>query len=141
MKRLFAKAAKPFALPKSGLGGGINLIGGATPSVKHAHTTGLQPKYLVPPVPHPCPHDHLVLLVTKDGLLIRQHTPGHDRTTQETTSHVRIAWGKAVRIEEVTEVEDRVDWEESVIVYGIIGILELFSGALLPIKSVPGIAN
>lgn len=141
MKRLFAKATKPFALPKSGIGG-FNLTTGfgASPTVTHAHTTGLQPKYLVPPVPHPCPHDHLALLVTKEGLLIRQHIPGHHRTTESATSYVRIAWGKSVHVEEIAGVDDGVDWEESVIVYGIVGVLELFSGAL-PGRSAPGITH
>ncbi|KAF9469322.1 SacI homology domain-containing protein [Collybia nuda] len=144
MKRLFAKATKPFALPKSGPGGGLNVTPpsvGVTSTVTHAHRTGLQPKYLVPPVPHPCPHDHLALLVTKDGLLIRQHIPGQNETTQPPTSHIRIAWGKSVKIEEISGT-DGVDWKEGVIVYGIVGVLELFSGShLLVITSKAEIGN
>lgn len=124
MKRLFANSLKPFALSKSGGTQPANLTVQGTIS----HTTGLQPKYLVPPVPHPCPHDHLSLLVTKDGLLIRPYTTG----LSGSTAHVRIAWGKIVRVEEITSNggADEVEWEKGVIVYGIIGILEMFSGAL-----------
>jgi len=127
MKRLFRKPTRPFALP--------NAVGSpAQPTVPSdltvvigttSHTTGLQPKYIVPPVPHPIPYDHLSLLVTKEGLLVRPH-PG-------SASHVRIGWGKPVNIEEITSNggPDAAEWEkDAAIVYGIIGILELFSGTI-----------
>jgi hypothetical protein len=46
---------------------------------------------------------------------------------------VRIAWGKLVKVEEIKydPESDDVDWDNAVIVYGIIGILELFSGTYL----------
>ncbi|KAG6856457.1 hypothetical protein H0H87_004317 [Tephrocybe sp. NHM501043] len=140
MKRLFEKvqAAKPFAgLPQAlaGLAPNINLPPGSSAPPSHiaSHPVGLQPKYLVPPIPHPCPYDHLALLITKDGLLIRQHTPGRDHTTEHPSSYVRVLWGNPVKVEEVSaaHVAEGLNWAESVVVYGIIGVLELFSGAHL----------
>ena len=130
MKRLFANSLKPFTLPKYGGTQTANVPPFLTVSGTSSHTTGLQPKYLVPPVPHPCPHDHLSLLVTKEGLLIRPYAPG----SSESAAHVRIAWGKGVRVDEITSdgSGDGLEWENGVIVYGIIGILELFSGACFP---------
>ncbi|KAG5635471.1 hypothetical protein H0H81_011112 [Sphagnurus paluster] len=150
MKRLFAKVqtSKPFvALPKSLTGLASNLTPGSSapgsgPTV--SHTVGLQPKYLVPPIPHPCPYDHLALLVTKEGLLIRPHIVGHDPKTEKPNSHVRVRWGKTVHVEEVAHVvgADDADWGESVVFYGIVGVLELFSGAhLLVITSKTEVGN
>ena len=133
MKRLFENSLKPFALSKSG--GTQSASVPSIPTVTGTtslHTTGLQPKYLVPPVPHPCPHDRLSLLAIKEGLLIRPYAPG----LSGSVAHVRIMWGKDVRVEEITSESDsggdELEWEKSVIVYGIIGILELFSGAYFP---------
>jgi phosphatidylinositol 4-phosphatase len=128
MKSLFGKTLKPFALSKAGESHSQPLISVPTLLGSASHTTGLQPKYLVPPVPHPCPHNYLSLLVTKDGLLIRPYTAG----LSGSAAHVRIGWGKSVRVEETTSEDgaDEAEWESSVVVYGVIGILELFSGAL-----------
>lgn len=66
------------------------------------------------------------LLATKEGLLIRPFTSG-------SVAHVRISWGKAVRVEEIASNsggDAAAEWAKAVIVYGIIGFLELFSGAL-----------
>ncbi|KAG6832044.1 hypothetical protein H0H92_005466 [Tricholoma furcatifolium] len=149
MKRLFAKVqtAKPFAgLPKVTLPGlsvpnlatsGTSSAAQAPPAHIAPHPVGLRPKYVVPPIPHPCPHDHLALLVTADGLLVRQHIPGHVHATEHPSSYVRIAWGNPVKVEEVLNGPEAegVVWSESVIVYGIVGILELFSGAYLLVIS------
>lgn len=156
-----------------------------SPLTKAIHaTSGLKPKFLVPPVPSPCPHDHLALVITERGLLIRPHKvvrtkneqfdtrgdgnegklseesedQGHapaervDNDTRNTddaielndnegsakeTTCVRLSWGKYVNVEEIPVrgenlVEDgnevEIDWSESVVVYGIVGIMELFSG-------------
>lgn len=47
-------------------------------------------------------------------------------------SHVQIHWGIAGKIEEVQgdgeDLDGNTDWSKSIIVYGIIGTLDLFSG-------------
>jgi hypothetical protein len=88
------------------------------------HVPALQPKYVVPPVPHPCPHDHILALVTKDGLLLRPQIPGQDGKSE---SYVRLAWGKGIKVNEVTNGEEEHDWSDSVVIYGIIGGLELYT--------------
>ena len=47
-------------------------------------------------------------------------------------SHVRISWGKDGKVEEIASSGDDCgeDWSESVVVYGIVGILTLFTGTL-----------
>ncbi|KAK7020499.1 SacI homology domain-containing protein [Favolaschia claudopus] len=99
--------------------------------------TGLQPKFVVPPVPHPCPHDHIAVLVTSTGLLLRQHIAGRGPSDPEPTSYLRLAWGKSVKVEEHSSDSetDPIDWSESVIVYGIVGVLELFSASYLLVVS------
>ncbi|KAJ7046939.1 SacI homology domain-containing protein [Mycena alexandri] len=128
MKRFFAKASKPFAPSTSS----------STPTSPIApHTTGLQPKYVVPAVPHPCPHDHIALLVTPSGLLLRQHIPGRGPDDQGPTTHLRLSWSKAVKVEELSgdgEAEG-ANWTDSVIIYGIVGVLELFSASYLLVVS------
>lgn len=128
MKRLFGKPLRSFSLAsKSTEAAPARLSMPLNQPTITGHTTGLRPKDIVPPVPHPCPHDHLTLLVTKEGLLIRPYTP----ELSGSTAHVQIAWGKAVRVEEINSSgADEAEWEKGVIVYGVIGILELFSGAL-----------
>lgn len=122
MKRFFYKASKP--APPSGSPTPSNI------SLNVPHTTGLQPKYVVPPVPHPCPHDHIALLVTPDGLLLRPHFPGHGPNDPGPSTHLRLSWNKAVKVEELSGNGEAngVDWTGSVIIYGILGVLELFSG-------------
>ncbi|KDQ60929.1 hypothetical protein JAAARDRAFT_124474 [Jaapia argillacea MUCL 33604] len=128
MKRLFYKGFKPpipedqrpvpFASPRS------------TNPVAQTH---LPPKYTVQPVPHPCPHEHIALLVAPHGLLIRPHATGVKRWE----SHVRISWGKEYQVEEVPgdgESED-ARWIDSVVVYGIVGILSLSSASYLLVIS------
>jgi hypothetical protein len=79
---------------------------------------------MIPPTPHP-PHEHLAVLATPDGLLIRLHAIGVD-----IAHHVKISWGKRVEVSEQDgDGEDAHDWSESVVVYGIVGFLELFSSA------------
>ncbi|TFK54747.1 hypothetical protein OE88DRAFT_1777920 [Heliocybe sulcata] len=134
MKRLFARQSlKP--PPKAPA---VPVTVPPAPTVQ-ATTTGLQPKYVVPAVPHPFPHEHIAVLVTKEGLLLRPFVPG--LTHHE--SHVKIGWGMKPVVEEVQgdgEGPD-VDWDESVVVYGIVGIMELFSAAYLLVvtsRSEPG---
>ncbi|KAJ6497000.1 SacI homology domain-containing protein [Mycena vitilis] len=128
MKRFFTKASKPFFVPATS----------PTPSsITAPHTTGLQPKYVVPAVPHPCPHDHIALLVTSNGLLLRQHIPGSSPSDPGPTTHLRLSWSKTVKVEELSgdgEAEG-ADWTDSVIIYGIVGVLELFSASYLLVVS------
>ncbi|KAJ7449948.1 SacI homology domain-containing protein [Mycena latifolia] len=127
MKRFFSKASKPFAPSTSS----------PTPSnITAPHTTGLQPKYVVPPVPM-SPHDHIALLVTPAGLLLRQHILGRGPNDPGPTTHLRLSWSKTVKVEELpgSGEADGIDWTKSVIVYGIVGVLELFSTSYLLVVS------
>ncbi|KAJ7125465.1 SacI homology domain-containing protein [Mycena crocata] len=128
MKRFFSRASKPFAPSTSSP---------PPPNIAAPHTTGLQPKYVVPPVPHPCPHSHIALLATPDGLLLRQHIPGRGPNDPGPTTHLRISWSKTVKVEELSGdgEGDEVDWTGSVIIYGIVGVLELFSASYLLVVS------
>ncbi|KAF9265526.1 hypothetical protein L218DRAFT_957123 [Marasmius fiardii PR-910] len=108
------------------------------------HTIGLQPKYIVPPIPHPHPYEHLALLATSDGLLIRPYIPNSHNGKAGIVSHIKIGWGKAVKIEEISGdgESSSADWKDATIVYGIVGILELFTASyLLVITSREEIGN
>ncbi|KAI0062325.1 hypothetical protein BV25DRAFT_670160 [Artomyces pyxidatus] len=119
MKRLFSKKKSappsPIVAPPP------------PPPMPVVHTTGLQPKYLVPPVPHPRPHDHIALVPTADGLLLRPHSADGSHSG----SHVRIAWGKTPKVEELDGDADSANWSEGAIVYGIVGVLELYTASHL----------
>lgn len=104
MRKFFTKAPKPVATPP--------------PPPLAAPIPHLQPKYVLPAVPAPCPYDRIALLVTKEGLLLRPHGVGGS------LHGVRIPWGRNPKVEETTIDSD---WEDPVVVYGIVGILELFS--------------
>jgi hypothetical protein len=132
MKKFFAKASKPFTLLDTSPDGtsGKNVI------AKHFNSSagqpatapGLHPGFSLSPIPCPCPHDHLALLVSGDGLLIRPHVPGAPFVNEFPYSYLRISWGKSNKIEQFeTLEEDNIDWAGSVIVYGIAGIVELFT--------------
>ncbi|KAF9477543.1 hypothetical protein BDN70DRAFT_810519 [Pholiota conissans] len=149
MKRFLERAAKPFVVPSkaSDSSGSAapsrGAIGPPPPISVAARTSGaagvaLQPKYVVPAFPHPRPHTHLALLATKEGLLIRPHCPAEEGggDAMAEAGGVRVAWGKEGRIEEVDgallgELAGDADWKGSVVVYGIVGILELFSCSYL----------
>lgn len=122
MKRFFAKASKPLAKDDTPVGS--NQLPNPVQSV------GLPPKYIVPAVPHPCPHDHIALLATTDGLLSRPQVPGY-----RSNSYVRIHWEKIVKVVEINEPDEQIDWSGSVVVYGIVGVLELFSCSYLLVIS------
>ncbi|PBK97085.1 hypothetical protein ARMGADRAFT_1052868 [Armillaria gallica] len=91
-------------------------------SLPHPH---LQPKYVVPPVPHPAPYEHIALLATKEGLLMRPYESG---VGVSSIHGAKIAWGRGGKIEEISVVGE---WEGYIVVYGIVGILELFSSSYL----------
>ena len=93
----------------------------------HANTTGLEPKYTVPPVPHPNPYHRLEILVSKEGLLLRPYIPGYNHPE----SYVRINWGLTGKVEavEATATKDpELDWSKAAVVYGVLGSLDLFTG-------------
>ncbi|KAI0093512.1 SacI homology domain-containing protein [Irpex rosettiformis] len=99
------------------------------PTTNTVHTTSLQPKFIVPPTPHPYPYEYIVILAAPQGLLLRQFL--RDGTHPE--SHVCISWGKEGAVEEIqnsSEVGD-LDWNDGVIVYGLVGILNLYTGSHL----------
>jgi hypothetical protein len=102
----------------------------STSPLPHPH---LQPKYTVPPLPHPCPHEYIEVLVTRDGLLLRPHVGLRDRgrgaSDSEGSGVVRIGWGREGKVELVLGGGEGEDWESSVVVYGIVGILQLTFGA------------
>ncbi|KAF8163607.1 SacI homology domain-containing protein [Crassisporium funariophilum] len=139
MKRFFEKASKPFGSPSTSRSSTVHSTDGSNQAGRLSspttpHTTGLQPAYVVPAVPHPCPHAHLALLVTKEGLLIRPHFPGQNlkSTGSSSVSYVRVSWGKSIKIEEVeNRPDEQLDWSGSTIVYGIVGVLELFACSYL----------
>lgn len=92
-------------------------------------TTGLQPNYIVPPVPHPNPHEHIAMLASEDGLLMRPHRAG----LPHPASYVRVSWGKTANIAELPSDggSPSVDWKESVVIYGIVGLMTLFDASYL----------
>ncbi|KAF8478731.1 SacI homology domain-containing protein [Russula ochroleuca] len=93
------------------------------------HTPVLPPKIVVPPVLSPRPHDYIAILPTQDGLLLRPHVARQG----ESDHYVRITWGKVPEIEELQGAAHNasVNWAVAVIVYGIVGILELFTESYL----------
>ncbi|KAF7323093.1 hypothetical protein HMN09_00089400 [Mycena chlorophos] len=124
MKRFFArKASTPQPASPT--------IPSATPA-PHI-TTGLHPKYVVPPIPHPCPHSHIALLPASSGLLLRPHIVGAGPNDPGPASHLRLSWGKSVKLEELSGngESDDSDWTGAVVVYGIVGILELLTSSYL----------
>lgn len=123
MKRFLSKASKPSLTPQSNSPSPppIHLSNPTAP-----HTTGLQPKFVVSAVPQPYPHTYLAILVAKDGLLIRPHVLGSGIDQTEWLDCIRVSWGKSVKVERY-QPSEKLNWNEGVIVYGIVGILELFS--------------
>ena len=126
MKKLFTK---PFKLAPAKEDQQPPKPQSTLPATTHT-TAALQPKFTLPPMPHPCPHEYLAILATTHGLLLRPRLPRGIHPE----SHVRIPWDKVSEIEEVLNdgEGDGWDWSESVVVYGIIGILNLFTGDLFP---------
>ena len=127
MKRLFKLTGTPSSKPVPPKSKPVAPPMGPVHPGPLPNTTGLEPKYTVPPVPHPNPHHHLDILVSSEGLLLRPHLPGHNHTE----SYVRISWGLAGKIEPVegTAAEDpELDWSKAAVVYGVLGSLDLFTG-------------
>jgi hypothetical protein len=121
MKRLFSKSSK--SQPSTSAPPAQNNVA--------VHKPAPHPRSIVPPS-HPRPHDHIAVLPTQDGLLLRPHVVRQG----ESGHYVRITWGKVPEIKEFQGSIPGVNWTSPVIVYGIVGILDLFAGILssLPIE-------
>ena len=124
MKRFFKFTGAPSPAPAS-----TNL----EPAMAPVHPgplpnkTALHPQYTVPPFPHPIPYQHLGILVTSKGLLLRPHIPG----SSHTESYVRMSWGLAANVELVEDTASKdleLDWSKAAVVYGVLGSLDLFTG-------------
>ncbi|KAF7294817.1 hypothetical protein MIND_01019600 [Mycena indigotica] len=128
MKRFFARKATLSTPAPSPTPSNIS-----TTSTTAPHSTGLQPKYVIPAVPHPCPHDHIALLPISNGLLIRPHIPSASAEDSGPTTHLRLSWGKTTQVEELSGngESEEADWATSVVVYGIVGLLELLTSSYL----------
>ena len=111
MKRLFSLASRPSR--RSDL-----------PSVPQTSLS----KSTVPP--HLYPHEYIAVIASEDGLLMRPYTPGPDQPEP----YVRVSWGKECKVEAL--VGDGVtNWASSVLIYGVIGILDSFNGMIdMPLK-------
>ncbi|KAH9945870.1 SacI homology domain-containing protein [Epithele typhae] len=129
MKRLFTR---PF-VPKPAA---ANSAPDASPAPANpaAHHVGLQPKDILPPVPHPCPYEHISLLATPEGLLMRPRHPGRPQSEEEETE-VKIDWGKGGKVQTLASKVPGAQWDESAVVYGIVGFLELYSASYLLVVS------
>lgn len=77
----------------------------------------------MPPLPHLSLHDHLEIMATRDGLALRPHIPGSEMVED----FVCITWGKSVKIEEISTTGMKHDWGKCTVIYGVVGILELYS--------------
>lgn len=116
MKRFFARQSTSSKPPAShGL-----------PDNDMAMGVGLQPSFILPPIPHPHPYEHIAIIATDEGLVMRPHIPG----LSHSLSYVRVPWGKHSKVQELQRdgSDSSLDWKSGVVVYGIVGIMELFNG-------------
>jgi hypothetical protein len=124
MKRLFSKTSKNASSAKS-------LAPASEPPITGRSTAAhpvKKPDFVAPPVSHSDPHEHIALLASEDGLFIRPH--GGAGPPLNPATHVRVSWGKTTNIAELPGDGGgpSVDWKESVVVYGIVGLMSLFNG-------------
>ncbi|CDO73557.1 hypothetical protein BN946_scf185014.g27 [Trametes cinnabarina] len=137
MKRLLSKTFKA-STPASKLSQPAVAL--TTTTNPPLHTTGLQPKDTLPPVPQPCPYEYISILATQEGLLLRPRISGHADELSE--SEVKVEWGKTCRVEALSlGTTTDADWDGSVVVYGIVGFLELYSGKAIPLVAIHAIAE
>ncbi|KAH7889626.1 SacI homology domain-containing protein [Phlebopus sp. FC_14] len=87
---------------------------------------GLQPTLTTSPVPHPHPHEYIAVVAADEGLVMRSHA----RALQRSGSCVRVSWSKPPKVEELSSDAEGplIDWTSSAVIYGIVGILDLFNG-------------
>ncbi|KAH0830632.1 hypothetical protein J3R83DRAFT_2087 [Lanmaoa asiatica] len=94
----------------------------------HDMATGvvLQPSFVLPPIPHPHPYEHIAIVATDEGLVMRPHLPG----LSHSLSYVRLPWGKHPKVQELQRdgIDSSIDWKSGVVVHGIVGIMDLFNG-------------
>lgn len=127
MKRFFSKPSKNRQPSTPAAASAQNNVVVRTPAP--------QPKSTAPASAdsHPRPHDHIAVLPTQDGLLLRPHIARQGKSDE----YVRIAWGKGPEIKQFQGPIPTagVNWTLAVVVYGIIGILDLFAGSLSTLPS------
>jgi hypothetical protein len=89
----------------------------------HNVKPSLPAKFLATAVPHPNPFDQILVLASTEGLLLRPDIPHYETL-------VRISWGKDAKVEEINanSVKKIPDWSGAVVVYGIVGLVRLFTG-------------
>jgi len=77
---------------------------------------------------------------TKEGLLIRPQAPGRPKEEVNTSIPlVRMKWGKEILVEEInwSAESHSINWaKDGVVVYGIVGVLELFSCTSWPFMTI-----
>jgi hypothetical protein len=97
------------------------------PTKKLATLTKERPKSTAPVEPLPSGIWHeLTILATESGLLVRPVPP-------DAAMQMRVSWGKESKVAKVKATkEDEHDWSTGVTVYGMVGILPLFSGTVAP---------
>ncbi|KAF8559644.1 hypothetical protein OG21DRAFT_1594475 [Imleria badia] len=117
MKRFFARQSTGQTTPAASI---------LVPDHDMATGVGLQPSFVLPPIPHPHPYEHIAIVATDDGLVMRPYLPG-------LPPHVRIPWGKHPNVQATQHdaSDPSIDWKSSVVVYGIVGIMELFNASYL----------
>ncbi|KAI6022736.1 SacI homology domain-containing protein [Pisolithus marmoratus] len=75
---------------------------------------------------HLHPYERIVVTISDDGLLMRPR----DSDPHDSPSCVRVSWGRIPKVEQLSNDGER-DWSSSVVIYGIIGILDLFNASYL----------
>ena len=127
MKRWFSfqsdKKPGPIVPPSSGPAANYSPI----PTKKLATLPKERPRSTAPVEPLPSKiWRELTILATESGLLVRPVSP-------DTAVQMRISWGKNGKVAQVKATkEDEHDWSTGVSVYGMVGILSLFSSTFGP---------
>lgn len=95
------------------------------PLSDHDMAHGVRVELQLPPTPHPHPYEHIAIIATDDGLVMRPHLQG----LSHSMSYVCIPWGKHPKVQLLRHGSDSSDdWRSSAIVYGIVGVMDLFNG-------------
>lgn len=94
----------------------------------------LQPKFVVPPIPHPCPYSSILIRITPDGLVLTPDLKkaGSDGESElESVRYLKVSWGKEALVEEVEGQLVYHDDVPSLKVHGLVGFLRLFQSSYL----------